>query len=199
MNYPDERATFIRLGFRELWLLVRSLLISYACPSRFPRDIILARLRAFFGGLHSYQKAQRTAAEIAQDYGAITQIAMSRKIVSQNPRLRRQDAPAKRAVDLSKPLCALADVADYPVVRVFVTKAGRPLGSVDIANHHQSIGITRLCETIADRFGLKLLELSHNMSMDSLQTSMLAAMTKGCMTNDDRTLDVLAGVASCLK
>ena len=199
MNYPDERATFIRLGFRELWLLVRSLLISYACPSRFPRDIILARLRAFFGGLHSYQKAQRTADKIAQDYGAISQMVTPRKIVSQNPRLRRQDATAKRAVDLGQPLCALADVADYPVVRVFVTKDGRPLGSVDIENHHQSVGVTRLCEAIADRFGLKLLEQSHNLSMDSLQASMLAAMTKGCMANDYRMLNVLEGVASCLK
>lgn len=199
MNYPDERAAFIRLGFRELWLLVRSLLVSYACPSRFPRDIILARLRAFFGGLRSYQKAQRTAAKIEQDYGAIPRIATPRKIRSQNPRLRRTNTTAKRAVDLSQPLCALADVADYSIVRVFVTRDGQPLGSVDIANHHQSIGVTRLCESIADRFGLKLLEQPHSTSMDSLQANILAAMTKDCMTNDDRALGVLEGIDSCLK
>ncbi len=199
MNYPDERAAFIRLGFREVWMLLRSLLISYACPSRFPRDIILARLRAFFGGLRSYQKAQRAAAKIEQDYGSITRIVRLREIVSRKPRLRRPNAAAKRTVDLSQPLCALADVTDYSVVRVFVTRNGRSLGSVDIANHHQSIGVARLCEAIAGRFGLKLLEQSHNLRMDSLQASMLAAMTKGCTTNDYRMLNVLEGVASCLK
>ncbi|MBM2832869.1 MAG: putative glycosyltransferase [Candidatus Brocadiaceae bacterium] len=177
--YPDERVAFIRLGLHELWLQVRRLLISCAFPSHFPRDIILARLRASFSGLQSYQKAKRMAAKIVKDFGDIIPVTKPHEIVLRKPGLRRPKAVAVRALDITQSLCALTDVADYARVRISVASNGQYLGTVDIANRHQSISITRLCEAIVGHFGLKLLKQSHNLSKDSLQAAMLAALARG--------------------
>jgi GT2 family glycosyltransferase len=65
---------------------------------------------------------------------------------------------AVRAVALDEPLSALSDVSTYRGVRVYATLGGRLLGSVDIANHGQTVGVTRLREAIAGGIVVKLLE-----------------------------------------
>jgi hypothetical protein len=92
-----------------------------------------------------------------------------------------------RTIDLSRPLHALTDVVDYTVVRVLVTWNSRTLGSVDIANYCQPVGVARLREAIVDSLSFKLLEPDRDLSADSLQTSILAAMTRHYMPAEDMT------------
>ncbi|HXG91550.1 MAG TPA: glycosyltransferase family A protein [Blastocatellia bacterium] len=69
INYPDERMAFVRLGLWWLWWWnIRRLLISFARPSAFPRDLILAELRGSLIGLTRYQKSRRMASRIAQSF-----------------------------------------------------------------------------------------------------------------------------------
>jgi GT2 family glycosyltransferase len=73
LAYPKERITFIRrwlLWFR--WWGLRRLLDSYRGIELFPRELILAEVCGGFTGLGRYQKARRTAARIAQDFGSVT-------------------------------------------------------------------------------------------------------------------------------
>lgn len=72
--------------------------------------------------------------------------------------LTPQGAIAVRQVDLRQPLRALTDVTPYHGVCLFVMWDDCPLGSVDIANHHQPISVARLREAIVDKLALKLLK-----------------------------------------
>ncbi|MFN3530990.1 MAG: glycosyltransferase family 2 protein [Candidatus Brocadia sp.] len=185
--YPDERIAFIRLGLRWLWRQIRSLLISSVYPSHFPRDILLARLKGSFRGLYSYKKARRIAEKIMHTFGPITQAALPAGIISRKVTLNNPHAVAVRTIDLSQPLHALTDVTDYAGVRVFVIRDGKLLGSVDIANHHQAIGVTRLCEAIVDHFDLKLLEPYHNLDINSIQASILMSLTQRSIPANEET------------
>jgi O-antigen biosynthesis protein len=72
--YPAQRLAIVRFGLWWLWRRhVRRLLISLIRPTFFPRDLILAELCGSFSGLVRYQRARRTAAEIAQTFGPIKQ------------------------------------------------------------------------------------------------------------------------------
>lgn len=176
LAYPDERLAFVRLGLWWMLRQIRSLLISSVYPSYFPRDILLARLKGSFCGLHCYKKARRIAEKIAHTFGPITQAALPEKIISRKVILNNPPAVAVRTIDLSSSLYALTDVTDYTRVRVLVTLNGQFLGNVDITNHHQSISVTRLCESLVDHLGLKLLEPYHNLNMNSIRASILSSL-----------------------
>ena len=69
LSYPDERGAIARLGLWWLWYWnLRRLLISFARPRHFPRDLILAELRGSFIGLWRYPAARRRAAQILASY-----------------------------------------------------------------------------------------------------------------------------------
>ncbi len=72
-NYPRELIYFILFGTWWFWWrwCMRRLLISYFCPFRFPRDLILSELRGSFAGLFRYYKAKRTAKKIEKTFGAV--------------------------------------------------------------------------------------------------------------------------------
>ena len=69
-NYPDERATVIRLGASWLWSWnLRRLFRSFVKPHEFPRDLILAELQGSLVGLRRYHRAKEQAARIAASFG----------------------------------------------------------------------------------------------------------------------------------
>jgi GT2 family glycosyltransferase len=73
-------------------------------------------------------------------------------------RSRDVQAVAVRTIDLDQPLQPLADAAGYAGVRLLVTRAGRPLGSVEIANHHQPVALTRLRHEVVTKLAPQLLQ-----------------------------------------
>jgi GT2 family glycosyltransferase len=56
---------------------------------------------------------------------------------------------AVRTVDLDRPVAGLPDVADRDMVRVFLLRGGRPIGSLDVVNQRAPVSARRLRETIA--------------------------------------------------
>jgi O-antigen biosynthesis protein len=72
--YPAQRFAIARFGLWWLWRRhVRRMLISLIRPTLFPRALLLAELCGAFIGPIRYQRARRTAAEIAQTFGPIKQ------------------------------------------------------------------------------------------------------------------------------
>jgi GT2 family glycosyltransferase len=186
LAYPNERSVLIRLGLWWLWWWnIRRLLISLMRPTRFPRDLILAELWGSLIGLGRYQKACRTAAQIADSFGPLARdVAWNKGDVSHEIHLKHREAVGVRTVDLSQPLPALTDVKDYKSVRIFVTWDERPLGYLDIATYRQSISAPRLREAIVSRLGLKLLQSDRNFGMDALRAETLALLNQHDMPKE---------------
>jgi GT2 family glycosyltransferase len=175
---------------------IRRLLISFIHPIRFPRDLILAELWGDFVGLTRYQKAYKNAVQIAKIFGSLTSVIVAKQTLSLFPvavkgstppaspppllvnnTLERnlsiseatskyQNAVAVRTVELTQPIQPLTDVTDYSGVQVFVTWNNSLLGSLEIANQHQSVSATRLLEAIVDNLGFKLLEPDRHLNTD---------------------------------
>ena len=93
--------------------------------------------------------------------------------------IRDPHAVAVRTIDLSLPLQALTDVSDYAGVRLVCDVGDRPLGSVDIANHHQPVSEARLRQAIVAKLTYKLLQegLIQHFAPASLVSSVTSAAT----------------------
>jgi GT2 family glycosyltransferase len=92
---------------------------------------------------------------------------------------------AERSVDLCQCLTPLTDVTDYPLTRVSVTREGRLLGYVDIANQYQLIGATRLRDEIVREFSFKLLKESETSALDSVTDETLATLRRHYLPKED--------------
>lgn len=162
LHYPDERVAFAKLGL--WWFLswsVRRYLLSFFARSQARRDLIWAELIGSLIGLNRYQKARRRVNDIIAKYGPLP-IDAGGGSISPVKHVRPKEAIAVRYVDLSQPLQPLDDTAGYSNTRIFVTCAHHVLGSTDISNNGQPIGVTRLIEAITGHFGLQLLNLEQN-------------------------------------
>jgi GT2 family glycosyltransferase len=167
MAYPDTRADATKFAVWWFWRHNMSRLVTSFVPlnrpmaspvrrPRFPRDLILAEFWGSLRGLVRYPKARRHAARIALSYK------------DEMPTWPHLSAPAQevatkqwsvgvRTVDLCNPLRGLEDVNAHAAVRVYVELAGRPIGYVEIPNHHQPLSAARLRDAIVNQLDLKLL------------------------------------------
>lgn len=163
LAYPDTRRDAMRLGLS--WFLrwsVFRLAKSFIRPPRYPRDLILAELLGSLKGLTRYQKTRRRAEKIAPPNDAPSP-APERK-----PLAEKGAEMGVRMMDLCQPLEGLDDIASHARVRVFATLDDRPIGSVDIANHHLPVSAARLREAIVSGLGLKLLGRKDEIGTDAL-------------------------------
>jgi len=194
--YPDEILSFLRLGIWWLWWWhIRRLLISLMHPALFPRDLILAELVGCFIGLKRYHKARQGADQIASTFSSCSQPS-PKKDGSKKTSINSQNAIAVRTIELSRSLPRVSDVISYTKARVFVTWNDRPLDSVDIVNARQPISATRLREAVVDRLGLKLLEPTRDISMDSLWANTLAAVNQHYIPKDEIAVAAPASLPS---
>ncbi|NJR69824.1 MAG: glycosyltransferase family 2 protein [Synechococcales cyanobacterium CRU_2_2] len=60
------------------------------------------------------------------------------------------------SVDIGQPLARLERLGEYERVRVFVTRQGTLLGSVDLENHHGPLGVEMLSQAIVKGLGPRL-------------------------------------------
>lgn len=186
--YPDERSAILHIGLWWLWYWnIRRLLLSFVRPSHFPRDLILAEFKGYFIGLNRYQKAKQKAAQIIDAFGPMPQTVATKKPTAPKMTTGQQPATAIRAFDLTQPLQAITNVADYAIVRVFVMWQNRPLGQLDIDNDGQPISVTRLREAIVKQLGLRLLDPDGNLNQDEIWSEMLAVLTQHYLPADDET------------
>ena len=173
-HYPSERMAFAKLGLWWFWWWsVRRWLLSFFVRSQIPRDLIWAELIGILIGLDRYQKARRRVAEIIVKYGP-QPIADGVDTIFPAKQVKPKEATAVCHVDLSQPLQSLNDVEGYSNTRIFVTCAHHVLGSVDISNHGQPIGVTRLIEAIVGRFGMQLLDLEQDRGKEAVWREAIA-------------------------
>lgn len=115
---------------------------------------------------------------LGRELGRNTLWSSSVDVLARHYAPEQADTPASWLVDLSQPLRELTDVLDYEQVRVMVVWRGNHLGSVDIANHRQPIGVSRLREAIAGGLGLQLLRPGQDLGKDALWGSAVASLVQ---------------------
>jgi hypothetical protein len=134
--------------------------------------------------LTRYQKARRTAAEIADTFGAVPQATTPEKPGLRKATGKQRNSIAVRTVDLTQHLNALADVTSYPRVRIFATWKGQLLDRLDIDNHFQPVSASRLREAIVDQLGLKLIELDSHLSQNSAWATFITLLNRHYMPTE---------------
>lgn len=172
LAYPNELFPFIYLGL--VWFVswhLRRLLTSFLHPARYPRDLILAELQGCLVGLFRYFPSRRNAAKIAAKFGKLP-ISDVAQTLPWTKRVRYEDKPiAVRVVELTQPLKPITDIAQYSIVRVFVSWQGSPIGSVDVHNQNQPLSSMRLRQVIVQQLGYKLIE-SYCLNTDDLSDNL---------------------------
>lgn len=165
LAYPEER-----LAFARRWLLslpryyLREWLWSFVKPGRAPRELLLTDLHGRLIGLTRYHQARRAADRIADTHGTPDWPALDTPGAPQRPHAGKRGAgtprnmAAERAIDLEEPLSSLDGVSDYTRVRLRVSRSGRTLGQVEIANGHAEVSALRLADALVDQLGLALID-----------------------------------------
>ncbi len=171
--YSDERLSFVFLGVWWLlyWGLAR-LAGTFMRPTRFPRDLVWAEIWGSLIGLGRYSQAARTAMTLTDTR------SLARTPHAPHRLPDRRWRTAIRTVDISEPLPALSDVADYPRTVVFVNSQGLSVGKVVIKNSFKPISASELLDMIANTLGLLLMDHDRSMSMDFVWADILAALSK---------------------
>jgi GT2 family glycosyltransferase len=167
--YPEERLSFfwLLIWWFVYWVL-RRLWISFKHPTSLPKDLVQAEFEGCFVGLKRYQPSRQNAAEIAKSFDSPIQDNFDCKPVKNHTKPERPRSVAVRGVDLSQPIQALKDIANYSDVRVFINWKEELLGSLDIANAYQTVSKNRLIGTIVNQLDLKIVEPNSRKGKDSL-------------------------------
>ena len=163
--YPDERLSLLRV---TLWLVrwwyLRNLFLLLMNASIWPSDLILGEIKSSAIGLTTYQKARKIAAEIEATFGPLPPLEpLENQALTQKPKY--PGGTAVRTLELTEAVTyPLIDVTDYSSVRLFVTWKGSAIAHFDITNYYQPISATRLRQLLIEKFGLKLLNPTRNIS-----------------------------------
>lgn len=152
-QYPRLRWQFFTLG---VWKLVH-LLIDLGRPYGIPRRLIWAELMAAWQSWRCYPRVQRSIPCQVRQTSKPSWITLQKSAQGPNS----EQFMAVRTVELNHPLPTLTDIQSYERVRIFVTAAGSPIGSVDIANTHQVISSSQLRQAIATNLATEILALAH--------------------------------------
>ncbi|MEO1095009.1 MAG: glycosyltransferase [Cyanobacteria bacterium J06638_28] len=186
LNFPEERWSFLFLALWWLWEgNIRRLWISLKYPNRFPRDLIWAELWGCFRGIPAYFKARQQARQLATapdlptlDLAAAAAAVPTAALKPTQTVAVKPQAMAVRTLELSQPLQAIADVADYTKVRIFLTWRNRPVGSIDIENAGHTIATERLSQAIFDGLQLKLIEPDKPLSTDLRWSQLMTSLAQ---------------------
>ncbi|MDB9514886.1 glycosyltransferase [Kamptonema animale CS-326] len=163
--YPDERLSLLRV---TLWLVrwwyLRDLFLSLMNASKWPRDLVIDEIMGSAIGFTTYQKAHKIAAEIEATFGPLPPLEpLEHPALTQKPQY--PGGTAVRTLELTEAVTnPLTDVTDYSSVRLFVTWKGSAIAHFDIPNYYQPISATHLRQLLSEKFGLKLLNPTRNIS-----------------------------------
>jgi O-antigen biosynthesis protein len=159
-NRSREADPSSRPGFRHItrwWLrewIARRLWTALRQGDRTMRRLITTEVRGALGAGAAWRRSARAAAEIAERFGA----QGAPEDPGPGPADETPVSFGVRTVDLAEPLQPLTDIGEFERVRLFVALHGRPLGSVEIPNFGESLGVRRLSEVIATPFQDDLVE-----------------------------------------
>lgn len=152
LAYPEERLGILRMGIWWFWYWsILRLLKSFVRPQVIPRSLNYAEARGSLIGLRTYQQARQTAARYTNGLAPLRQMRRAPE------RPRHPHGIAVREIDICQPLQPITDLADYPDTRLYVFRAGQPIGFVQIANRYQPIGISQLREELVNQLDINLI------------------------------------------
>jgi GT2 family glycosyltransferase len=182
LTYPHETMGFLKLGLRWFWKRnVRRLLLSLLRPPSFPRSLIIAEMWGSLIGVFQYSRARSIAKKVEEKFGPLAHTEACAANKPKEEMVNQNNGYAVRSVDLCQCPRTLTDVADYPVTRVFVSRANRLLGHVEIANEHGTISSTRLHDAVVEHFNLKLLPESDTSSLNFVTAEILTILRRHYM------------------
>jgi O-antigen biosynthesis protein len=202
LAYPDERFAIIRLELQKLcnkyirYLILLFIRKMYNTRKVFLTELRIAETHTFLRGLFRYQKAHRTAVEIASVYGPIKQTHTPKTPIQKTTIPHTSNAIAVRIIDINHPLHALTDITNYNHVRVFVTRDGIPLGTIDIANYRKPVGVTRLRDAIVENLYSKLSGLNDSNSQSQIQTTPLSTLIRLYSSTEDQPITMRAKLST---
>ena len=137
------------LGGWWLWYWnARRFLVSLLKPGSFLADLVAAELRGSFVGLTRYFRARRAA---GADAPLPVRPAREQANAAADPA-----APANVAmvsVEMFPHVRPITRVSDFDALGVRVTRAGRVLGTLHVANRHRYVSADRLLDEIVDQLG----------------------------------------------
>jgi len=165
MAYPDER---LSLSWVTLWLVrwwhIRNLFLLLMNANKLPGEFVFAELLGSVIGFTTYQKSRKIAAEIELSQGSLPILEpLENSGLTQKPKY--PGGTAVKTLELTESVTnPMVDVTDYNSVRLFLTWKGTVFGHFDIFNNYQPISATTLRQLISEKFGLKLLNPTRNIS-----------------------------------
>jgi GT2 family glycosyltransferase len=179
LAYPHETVGFIRLGLR--WFLERSVRrfsISLVRQSLSIKSLVIAESWGFLTGVLRYFRARSITKNVKEKFGPLTHVGLCASRNYKGKVLKKKGDLTVRKVDLYQGPKKLADVADYPSTRVFVTRGNHIIGHLDIANEHGMVSAPRLCDAIVHAFSLDLLSESDISSLDFVAAKTLTMLKR---------------------
>ncbi len=182
-TFPDERVALIRMAMGWFFVKVRAVLASLLYPHSL-RHLRITELTTLLKGLFIYPHSRSIMTKTIKTYGAPAYLAARKKFIPRAFSPNYQNSIALRSIDISKPLQALDDLADYSAVKIFVYCGDLPIGAVDIPNLGQPIGITRLCEILVAQFGAILLDPGSGRPPEILAAEALSALGRHLVYSD---------------
>lgn len=179
LAYPHEATGFLEFSLRWFWERhLRRLLLSLLRPSPSTRSLILAEMWGFLIAASQYFRSRSITKKVEEKFGPLPPIEGYMTDESKDEVLNRKRGFAVRSVDLDQCPKVLTDVADYPFTRVFVTRANRLLGHVEIANWYWPIGTTQLSDAIVQELNLRLLSESDTSALDFVTAETLTTLRR---------------------
>lgn len=172
--YPVLQRQLLTLAAGKLARLGLRLIRPYLIP----RQLTLAAIKGAARGLRAAALERLNPFRNGPDVGPA---AISEKLVS--PKLEK--LMAVRTVELNQPLPWLTDIHEYQNVRVFVTIAGSPIGSVDIASGGQAVGPDQLQRAIAMGLSGEILAQAYGGDTGAAWSAMQAALNEYLLPEPD--------------
>ncbi|MEO6220957.1 MAG: glycosyltransferase family 2 protein [Ginsengibacter sp.] len=162
--YPDEFFSFIKLlsWWVRHWIL-RRLKITYTGKSKIPRDLIIAEIQGCFNSFFLYSKARKSSNKIRKSFPSEPEAKPDHPKINQKcSTISKKESTGIRLINLDLPVEKLNDITDYANIRLFVKRDKWLLGNIDIFNDYRPVSKSRLIQTIAQYYGLQLVNSSCN-------------------------------------
>ncbi len=152
-NFPPDRPAVqkLRRWWWRHWAWARCWRAIYR-PALLPASLVLEEIKGYRRARGAYAKARR---QLVPDESARVD---AERPAPPRPLANPGGAVGILNVDVSRPLNALPQAADFDAVEIVVQWQGRPVGSFRLASHGQPVSARRLADEIVHHVWYPLLE-----------------------------------------
>ncbi len=159
VRYPGERRRFRQLKSWWVWrYVVRRYLLSFVRTTPVRRDLIVQEVRGALRSRRAYRDARRGAERIARESGEVAELPRATPGGERPAGARGAESVAVRTVELGKKLEPITDLDGARAVQLYLMRAGRPVGTFEIATGGQPLSVPQQRDVLADYFTPPLLK-----------------------------------------